>query len=79
MKCDKCGIIVDGGYRKLVQHKQECHSYWFNSNTPKSDDSLLNYSSRVTINTAEGPTKGKVTLLNYQSFCEFSLSIMLEP
>jgi hypothetical protein len=27
-KCDKCGKIVDGGRRKLNQHKRECHSYW---------------------------------------------------
>jgi hypothetical protein len=27
MKCDKCGIIVDGGVRKLNRHKSENHSY----------------------------------------------------
>ena len=26
-KCDKCGQIVEGGRRKLNQHKKERHSY----------------------------------------------------
>ena len=27
MKCDKCGKIIEGGRRKIVQHKKEDHSY----------------------------------------------------
>jgi hypothetical protein len=27
IKCDKCGIIVVGGPKKLRSHKQEYHSY----------------------------------------------------
>jgi hypothetical protein len=27
MKCDKCGRLVEGGRRKLNQHKKEYHSY----------------------------------------------------
>jgi hypothetical protein len=27
-KCDKCGVTIEGGRRKLNQHKRECHSYW---------------------------------------------------
>jgi hypothetical protein len=26
-KCDKCGATIEGGRRKLIQHKKECHSY----------------------------------------------------
>jgi hypothetical protein len=26
-KCEKCGQIIDGGRRKLNQHKKERHSY----------------------------------------------------
>jgi hypothetical protein len=27
MMCDKCGIVIDGGPRRLREHKQEYHSY----------------------------------------------------
>jgi hypothetical protein len=26
-RCDKCGAIINGGRRKLNQHKKEFHSY----------------------------------------------------